>query len=100
MSGSAIATGTAPAPIINFDTGTNILTARWDEFQLGQTARITFDAIFVGPAPVVNSANVEWTSLEIDPAIDNIAPIPDVPVQMSPYNIAATERWPMPSHIV
>ena len=95
--GSAVATGTAPAPTINFDLGTNILTARWDEFQLGQTARITFDAIFVGPAPVVNSANVEWTSLEIDPAIDNIAPIPDVPVQISSYNTSATERWYDPS---
>lgn len=97
VSGSAAATGTAPAPTISFDNGTSTLTVRWDEFQLGQTAQITFDATFVGPAPVVNSANVEWTSLEIDPAIDNVAPLPDVPVQISPYSVDATERWYDPS---
>lgn len=97
VAGSAVATGTAPAPTITFDVPTNTLFVRWDEFQLGQTGRVTFDAIFVGPAPVTNSANVEWTSLEIDPAIDNVAPTPDVPVQISPYNVDGTERWYDPS---
>ncbi|MBK9780888.1 MAG: sortase [Anaerolineales bacterium] len=93
--GSAVVSGTAvalPPSII----GTT-LTVRWNEFQLGRTGRVTFDAIFVGPAPVVNSANVEWTSLEIDPAVDNVGVIPDVPVQISPYNVNGTERWYDPS---
>jgi LPXTG-site transpeptidase (sortase) family protein len=58
----------------------------WDEFQLGQTATITFQATFVGPAPVTNATNVYWTSLPIDP-------VANVPVVQSPYSPSSTERW-------
>jgi LPXTG-site transpeptidase (sortase) family protein len=47
-------------------------------------ATITFNAVFVGPAPVTNTASVEWSSLQIDPGL---------PLQpQSPYNIHSTER--------
>lgn len=97
ISGSLTAAGSATLTSNNYNAATNTLTLKWDEFRLGQTARVTFQAIFVGPAPVVNSANVEWTSLLIDPLVDNTPPVPDVPVQLSPYNVNATERWYDPS---
>ena len=71
----------------SYDVATNTLTVRWDIFRLGETGRITFQATFVGPAPVTNSASVEWTSLLIDPTI------PPTPDQLSPYNVDSTERW-------
>jgi LPXTG-site transpeptidase (sortase) family protein len=60
---------------------------RWDVFRLGETGRITFQANFVGPVPVVNSSSVDWTSLLIDPTM------PPTPDQLSPYNTDSTERW-------
>ena len=83
VSGSA----TPSVPAYNYDVATNTLTARWDIFRLGETGRVTFQATFVGPAPVTNSANVEWTSLLIDPTT------PPTPDQLSPYNVDSTERW-------
>jgi LPXTG-site transpeptidase (sortase) family protein len=83
--GSLSFTGLAPTSN-SYDPVTFTLTFVWDEFPLGQTARITFEATFVGPAPVVNSTNVYWSSLPIDPT-------PAGPVQLSPYNTNATERW-------
>jgi LPXTG-site transpeptidase (sortase) family protein len=66
------------------------VTITWDVIRLTETATVTFDATYVGPPPVVNSSSAEWTSLEIDPQLPGPPP---VPVQRSPYNPAATERW-------
>ncbi|HNO30140.1 MAG TPA: sortase [Anaerolineales bacterium] len=97
VDGSVVITGTASSSPPDYDPATQTLTLRWDEFPLGASSMITFDAIFVGPAPVTNSASVEWTSLLIDPSIDNTPPIPDIPEQLSDYNPDATERWYDPS---
>jgi len=75
-------------PVFNYDAATTTLTFVWNQFQLGQSAQLEFQATFVGPAPVENSANVEWTSLEIDPAIPGGSP-----VLLSDYNTDSTERW-------
>ncbi|MBI5950801.1 MAG: sortase [Chloroflexi bacterium] len=83
-------TGTASTPgnfAYNFDVATNILTVTWNVFRLGETGRIEFDAVFVGPAPVTNSASVQWSSLPIDPQPSGL------PEQLSPYNDFSTERW-------
>lgn len=89
-------TGSASTPgnfTLNFDLATNILTVTWAEFPLGATGRITFDAIFVGPAPVVNTANVTWTSLPIDPQPGG------APVILSAFNSFSTERWYDPADL-
>ncbi|MBI5963718.1 MAG: sortase, partial [Chloroflexi bacterium] len=70
----------------NYDAGTATLTFTWDEFPLSATATITFQATFIGPAPVVNTASVAWTSLPLDPT-------PGGPVVLSAYNNMSTERW-------
>ncbi len=56
----------------------------WSTFPLGENATITFRATFVGPSPVVNTANVEWSSIQIDPA-PHLQPL-------STYNQYSTER--------
>ena len=76
------------APSFDYDTATTTLTFVWDEFQLGQSAQLEFQAIFVGPSPVDNSANVEWTSLLIDPTPPSVTPD-----RRSIYNTKSTERW-------
>ncbi|MCZ2126194.1 MAG: sortase [Anaerolineales bacterium] len=96
--GSAVVTGTTSGSVITFDAVTNTLTVFWDEFNLGEKARITFKATFIGPAPVNNTTWLEWTSLPIDPSVNNPWPTPDVPVPLSPYNPAGTERWYDPSN--
>ena len=76
-------------PTFTYNAATTTLTFVWNEFPLGQAARLEFQATFVGPSPVENSANVEWTSLEIDPATPG-----GPPIQRSSYNnINSTERW-------
>jgi LPXTG-site transpeptidase (sortase) family protein len=90
VTGSLVYSGTATLTSSGYDPGTNTIRLVWDVFRLGETANLTFQAIFVGPAPVVNLANVEWTSLEIDPALPGPPPIPQ---QKSPYNSNSTERW-------
>lgn len=90
VAGSITSSGTATLTSSNFNAGTNTLTFVWDVFRLGETGSVSFRATFVGPSPVVNSANVEWTSLLIDPQLPGPPP---VPVQLSPYNPDATERW-------
>jgi len=87
--GSVNLSGTATPNVLpyTYDAVTNLLKVRWDVFHLGETGRITFQATFVGPAPIVNSASVEWTSLLIDPTT------PPTPDQLSPYNPDSTERW-------
>jgi len=95
---SVLVTGTASTPgnfVSDFDLATNTLTVTWNIFRLKDTARITFDAIFVGPAPIVNSASVAWTSLPIDPQ-----PTSGLPVPLSEYNDYAHERWYDPASAV
>ena len=83
--GSLSFTGAAPTTS-TYDPATFTLTCAWDEFPAGQTTTITFQARFVGPSPVTNSANVYWTSLPIDT-------VGGLPVVQSPYNPHSTERW-------
>ncbi len=71
-----------PAPVIT--TTSNLLTVYWASFPLADDAKITFDATFIGPPPVVNTASVDWSSLQIDPN-------PRLQAQ-SPYNRHSTER--------
>ncbi|MBL8088893.1 MAG: sortase [Anaerolineales bacterium] len=65
---------------------TTDLIFEWAVFPLGQTSTITFSAFLVG-SPAINEASVAWTSLPIDPQLNGL------PVQLSAYNIASTERW-------
>jgi len=88
VTSSVAVTGTASLTSSTYDPSTNIIRLVWDGFGLSQTARVTFQTTFVGPSPVVNSANVEWTTLEIDPA-----GTPPIPQQRSPYTTDSTERW-------
>jgi LPXTG-site transpeptidase (sortase) family protein len=88
--GSITNSGTATLTSSNYNIATNTLTFVWDVFRLNETASVSFQATFVGPSPVVNSANVEWTSLLIDPQLPGPPPVPE---QLSPYNTNATERW-------
>jgi len=87
---SLVVGGTATLTSSSYDPMSNTLQFVWDVFRLGETATITFDAIFVGPAPVTNLSRVEWTSHEIDPTLPGPPPVPE---QRSPYNPNATERW-------
>lgn len=82
FSGLAPTNPTAPAYCPG--TGTTNLTFQWDDFPLGATATITFNARLIG-TPVTNTASVLWTSLPIDP-------LPGGPVQLSTFNTASTER--------
>jgi large repetitive protein len=70
--------------------GTTQFSVYWREFPLGATARITFRAKFVGPDAATNTANVEWSSLQLDP----VPPLPRAPtfVPQSDYNDFSTER--------
>lgn len=84
--GSSSYTGLVPTSS-TYDPATTTLKFTWDVFPLGQTAAITFQANFVGPPPVVNNADMVWTSLSLDPKPDG------TPVQLSIYNDHSTERW-------
>ncbi|HUH96795.1 MAG TPA: sortase, partial [Anaerolineales bacterium] len=90
VTGSLEVSGTAPAPTSsNYDTPTHTLTLDWNDFPLGTTAHISFQAIYVGPGSAVNAASAQWTSLFIDPF--------PTPPSLSPYNTSATQRWYAPS---
>jgi LPXTG-site transpeptidase (sortase) family protein len=81
---SIIVDGSASLPTPVVTTASNLLTVYWSAFPLGASARVTFEAQFLGPPPVINTASVEWSSLQIDPA-------PRLQPQ-SPYNRYSTER--------
>jgi LPXTG-site transpeptidase (sortase) family protein len=83
---SVSSTGLAPNDMI-YDPATSTLTFEWANFPLAATSTISFQATFIGPSPVANLANLEWTSIEIDPQLDG------TPEQRSIHNIFATERW-------
>jgi len=82
--GTVTTTGLAPDVI---DYSGTTLTFVWNVFPLGETAVLSFQATFVGPAPVTNTADLAWTSLPIDPGLGG------EPVQQSDYNDYSTERW-------
>ena len=95
----------SPIPYDTFiyDAPTRTITITWDEFPLNNgggraSSTVTFDTIFVGPAPATNSARVEWTSLPIDPG-----PPPNghttPPYVQSNYNNSSTERWYDPADL-
>jgi LPXTG-site transpeptidase (sortase) family protein len=88
VTGSVNVTGSAALSTSTYDTSTRILRLVWADFGLKENARVTFQASYIGPSPVVNFANVEWTSLEIDPGGS-----PPAPQQRSPYHPSSTERW-------
>ncbi len=81
---SIVVTGSAGLPLSTVTTSATQLSVYWASFPLGETATITFDAKFIGPSPVINTANVQWSSLQIDPA-------PHLQPQ-STYNRHSTER--------
>jgi LPXTG-site transpeptidase (sortase) family protein len=83
LSVTAVTTGGVTGQTIT-TTPTSLIVS-WDVFPLGGTGTITFQATFVGPSPAINSASVEWSSLEIDPILG-------VSVQQSVYNAFSTER--------
>lgn len=82
--GTVTTTGLAPDVI---DYSGTTLTFVWNVFPLGETSVLSFQATFVGPAPVTNTADLAWTSLPIDPGLGG------EPVQQSDYNDYSTERW-------
>jgi mucin-19 len=83
-SSSILVTGTTGLSTPAIASTSSSFTVTWASFPLGERATIKFNARFVGPAPVLNSASVEWSSLQIDPA-------PRFQPQ-SPYNRYSTER--------
>jgi len=84
---------TSPAPPAYCPAAATDLVLVWDSFPLGSTSTITFNARLLA-SPAVNSANVAWTSLPIDPAVGGL------PVQLSPHNSESTERWYDPADAV
>jgi large repetitive protein len=60
------------------------LTVFWAYFPVGEKATVTFDARFIGPSPVINKVNLQWSSIPIEP----LPPF----TQRSPYNRHSTER--------
>jgi len=90
VAGSISGGNPIPYDSFNYDAATRTITLVWDYFPLMNGAArahttITFDTIFVGPAPVTNEANIAWTSLPIDPS--------DPGYVQSEYNEDSTERW-------
>ena len=81
---SVVVDGSAGLPTPAITTSPTQLNVYWSSFPLGESATITFKALFVGPPPVVNTANVEWSSILIDPA-PHLKPL-------SSYNQHSTER--------
>ncbi len=69
-----------PYDQFEYDTSNSTITIYWAHFGLLESATITFEATFIGPPDVINSASVSWTSLPLDPGLQ------------SDYNEDSTER--------
>ena len=82
--GSIIVTGSAGLPAATITASSTQFSVFWTSFPVGETATIIFQARFIGPSPVINTANVEWASIQIDPN----PPL----VPLSSYNVHSTER--------
>jgi large repetitive protein len=78
--------GLVPDEVLYNETTRN-LTLVWYHFPLGDTSFVEFQAVFLS-VPAVNTVNLEWTSLPIDPWPDMLPP-----TQQSDYNEFSTERW-------
>jgi LPXTG-site transpeptidase (sortase) family protein len=74
--------GLTAVPVIK--TSATQFSVYWSEFPLGESATIIFTATYNGPSPLVNTANVEWSSIQIDPATHL--------VPLSTFNRHSTER--------
>ncbi|WKZ34688.1 MAG: sortase [Anaerolineales bacterium] len=83
---SGLAPDTPATDYCNPGATTTDLIFFWEEFPLGETSTITFNAILLN-SPATNVARVEWTSLEIDPGLDGL------PIRRSIYNDRSHERW-------
>ncbi len=71
-------------PTAVIKTTTNAFTVYWASFPIGEKTVITFKAKFIGPSPVVNKANVIWSSIPV---------VPNPPGHhQSSYNDYSTER--------
>lgn len=77
-------TGTSGLPTATVTTTSNTIDVFWTRFPLGESATITFQAQFIGPSPVINSAFVQWSSIQIDPQ--------PILQPLSSHNIYSTER--------
>jgi|GEM_PF-1541685 len=84
---AGLAPDTPAADYCNPGATTTDLVFSWATFPIGQTSTITFTAVLLN-SPATNAANVEWTSLEIDPDI-----LTGNPIERSVYNSLSTERW-------
>ena len=82
--GSITVSNSAGLPAATVTATATQFSVYWVSFPVGETATVTFQTTFIGPSPVINSANVEWSSLQIDP---NPRLVPQ-----SPYNVHSTER--------
>ena len=82
--GSITVNGSAGLPVAIITAATTQFSIYWASFPVGETATVTFQAKFVGPSPVVNTANVEWSSIQIDPKPHLIS--------QSLFNVHSTER--------
>jgi LPXTG-site transpeptidase (sortase) family protein len=82
--GSVIVSGSAGLPTATVATTATQISVQWASFPVGETATVTFKASFIGPSPVINSASVEWSSIQIDPN-PHLTP-------QSTFNTHSTER--------
>lgn len=82
--GSITVSGSAGLPAATVTATATQFSVYWASFPLGETATVTFQASFTGPSPVINSANVEWSSIQIDPN-PHLTP-------QSTFNVHSTER--------
>ena len=91
VDGTLVATS-GPAPVsLTYDPATHTIEARWDEFPMGATTVIEFEALIVNTpdnTPVTNTAWLGWTSLPCD----NCYPGDPGYTPLSPYNDLAHER--------
>ncbi|GAB4461397.1 MAG: hypothetical protein Kow0070_18910 [Anaerolineales bacterium] len=82
--GSVTVNASAGLPAATVTVTGSQINVLWRVFPLGETATVTFQATFVGPSPVVNTAYLEWSSIPVDPN-------PPLTPQSS-YNQYSTER--------
>jgi LPXTG-site transpeptidase (sortase) family protein len=87
--GSVVVNGSAGLPAADVTVAGNVLTVYWRQFQLGETAEITYTAQFIGPSPVRNTATLQWSSIQIDPR--------PASQQQSAFNTLSNERRYIPN---
>jgi LPXTG-site transpeptidase (sortase) family protein len=81
---SIMVSGSAGLSAATVNSSTTQISVLWASFPVGETATVIFQATFVGPSPVINTTNVEWSSIQVDPN-PHLTP-------QSPHNIHSTER--------